>query len=321
MYLRAMMFRNRNRVLPLALTVAFCAMAFVVSAQKRQTMPSAVLVKNKCTNCIMYDTLCQFQYGDIVLTEDSITFLNMKCIHDYDDQDIQYSFLHDTYLIFSFPNGKKYTMELFDYFSSFVPQYAPIIYRRDWGNTLPIHAKFGNDWTKSLKKFVKKWNSYADQGEVVLNIIQSGPNYSRMIQIQGKDTVFVASHYDTDIDLQFDPDFDRIEIVDGDTIFRVPEFFPKFPGGADSLRAYLQRAKRWPDNPFLDVTGTVLVEFVVEKDGSVTQPRVKVSLFPEFHDEEALRVVQSMPKWEPATVNGVPVRCYYQMPVTWSWPW
>ena len=318
MYLRAMMSRNRNRVLPLALTVAFCAMAFVVSAQKRQTMPSAVLVKNKCTNCIMYDTLCQFQYGDIVLTEDSITFLNMKCIHDYDDQSIQYSFLHDTYLIFSFPNGKKYTMELFDFFSSFVPQYAPIIYRRDWGNTLPIDAKFGNDWTKSLKKFVKKWNSYADQEEVVLNIIQSGPNYSRMIQIQGKDTLVVLeTWFDVDLQLELD-DSDFMfgsEIVDGDTICRFPEYFPRFPGGTDSLKAFLLRETQYPDDPFLDVTGTVLVDFIVEKDGSVTSPRVIVPLCPDC-DKEACRVIQSMPKWEPATVNGVSVRCHYQVPVT-----
>ncbi len=152
---------KRNILQPMALTVVFCAMVFVVSAQKSQKMPSAILVKNKCINCIMFDTICQFQYGDIVLTVDSITFRNMKCIHDYDDQDTRYSFLHNTYLIFSFPNGKKYTMELFNYFSSYVPQYAPIIYRRDWGNTLPIDAKFGKDWSKSLEKFVEKWNSYS----------------------------------------------------------------------------------------------------------------------------------------------------------------
>lgn len=161
MYLRGMMFRNQNSVLTLALAVAFCAMAFVVSAQKRQTIPSAVLVKNKCTNCIMfmYDTLCQFQYGDIVLTEDSITFKDMDCIYHCVDSGI--SFLKGTYLIFSFPNGNRYMMELFSYFSSFVPQYSPIIFRVDWGNTLPLQPTFSKkDWTKSLKKFVKKWNSY-----------------------------------------------------------------------------------------------------------------------------------------------------------------
>ena len=180
-----MMIRNRNILLSVALTVVFCAVAFVMSAQKSQKMPSAILVKNKCINCIMFDTICQFQYGDIVLTVDSITFRNMKCIHDYDDQDTRYGFLHNTYLIFSFPNGKKYTMELFDWYSSFIPEYARVIYRRDWGNTLPIDPTFfQKDWTKSLKKFVKKWNSYQGQEEVVLNILECGANYSRMIQIQ-----------------------------------------------------------------------------------------------------------------------------------------
>lgn len=312
-----MISRNRNKVLPLALTVAFCAMLFVVSAQKRQTMPSAVLVKNKCVNCIKFDTICQFQYGDVVLTEDSITFRNIKCIHYYDDQDSWRSFLHDTYLIFSFPKGKRYTMELFDWYSSFVPQYAPIIYRRDWGNTLPIQAKFGKDWSKSLQKFVKKWNSYADQEEAVLNIIECGPYYSRTIQIQGKDTLVVL---DTKfvVDWPLEPDdsdfmFDS-EIVDGDTICRFPEYFPRFPGGIDSLNAFLLRETQYPNDPFLDVTGTVVVQFLVEKDGSVTLPQVIVPLYPDC-DKEAFRVIQLMPKWEPATVNGVPVRCFYQVPV------
>ena len=313
-----MMSRNRNRVLPLALTVAFCAMLFVVSAQKRQTMPSAVLVHNKCYRCYEFDTLCQFKYGDIVLTEDSITFKDMDCIYHCFDSGIR--FFNGTYLIFFLPNGNRYMMELFNYVSSFVPKYAPIIYRRDWGNTLPIHAKFGNDWTKSLKKFVKKWNSYADQEEVVLNIIQCGPNYSRTLIVQGTDTVVVGEG-SYDADLQFDlPEPDDsdymlgVDIIDGDTIFLFPEFFPKFPGGTDSLNAFLLRETRYPDDPFLDVSGTVLVEFIVEKDGSVTSPQVIVSLYPDC-DKEAYRVIQSMPKWEPATVNGVPVRCHYQVPV------
>lgn len=167
-----------------------------------------------------------------------------------------------------------------------------------------------------LAQDLPKLPSDSNREKVVLNIIECGANYTRTIQIQGEDTIVVWEG-DHDTDLQLDPDFERIEIVDGDTIFHVPEIFPKFPGGADSLSAYLQREKRWHGNPFLDVAGTVLVEFVVERDGSVTQPRVKVSLYPEFHDKEALRVIQSMPKWEPATVNGTPVRCYYQVPVTW----
>lgn len=152
------MIQNRNILLSVVLIIVFCAMVLVVSAQKRQKLPSAMLVKNKCVNCIRLDTICQFQYEDILLTEDSITFKDMDCI--YQAYESGYRFFTGTYLVFSFPNGKKHTMELFNYVSSFVPQYAPIIYRRGWGNTLPIHAKFGKDWSKSLKKFVKKWNSY-----------------------------------------------------------------------------------------------------------------------------------------------------------------
>jgi hypothetical protein len=153
-----MMIHNRNILVPVVLTIVFCAMVLVVSAQKAQNTPSAVLLHEQCRKCTRYDTLCQFQYGDIVLTEDSITFKDMGCI--YQAYESGYRFFTGTYLVFSFPNGKKHTMELFNYVSSYVPQYAPIIYRRGWGNTLPIHAKFGKDWSKSLKKFVKKWNSY-----------------------------------------------------------------------------------------------------------------------------------------------------------------
>ena len=211
-------------------------------------------------------------------------------------------------------------MELFNYFSSYVPQYAPIIYRRDWGNTLPIHAKFGKDWSKSLKKFVKKWNSYQGQEEVVLNIFECGTNHSRWIQVQGNDTIVIGEGYH-DTDLEFDlpspenPDFTLIaDITDGDTIYRFPEHFPTFSGGIDSLNAFLLRETHYPNDPFLDAVGTVLVRFVVEKDGSVRNPVVKTSLHPKC-DEEAVRVILSMPKWHPGTVRGIPVRCYYEVPV------
>jgi protein TonB len=65
------------------------------------------------------------------------------------------------------------------------------------------------------------------------------------------------------------------------------------------------------------ITGTVLVEFVVEKDGQVTNAKVKVPLFPEC-DKEAVLVVMSMPKWKPGKNMGKPVRCFYQVPVTFK---
>ena len=94
------------------------------------------------------------------------------------------------------------------------------------------------------------------------------------------------------------------------------EEMPEFPEGMDSLQAFLVREIQYPqvakDN---GITGTVLVEFVVEKDGSVTNAVVKVPLFPEC-DKEACRAVMSMPKWKPGKNMGKPVRCYYQVPIT-----
>lgn len=94
------------------------------------------------------------------------------------------------------------------------------------------------------------------------------------------------------------------------------ENMPEFPGGKDSLTAYIQRELKYPQLAKENgITGTVLVEFVVEKDGRVTNGKVKIPLFPDC-DEEALRVVMSMPRWKPAINLGKPVRCFYQVPVS-----
>jgi protein TonB len=96
------------------------------------------------------------------------------------------------------------------------------------------------------------------------------------------------------------------------------EEMPMFPGGQDSLYAYLQREIKYPlvakENR---ITGTVLVEFVVEKDGRLTNGKVKVPLFPDC-DVEALRGVMSMPRWTPGKNMGKPVRCFYQVPVSFK---
>lgn len=124
------------------------------------------------------------------------------------------------------------------------------------------------------------------------------------------------------------PDFGEIDVTDDyegfietDDYYEKPpmlfvEEMPEFPGGMDSLYAFLAREIQYPpiakDN---GITGTVLVEFVVEDDGRVTNAKVKVPLFPEC-DKEAVRAVMSMPKWKPGKNMGKPVRCYYQVPVT-----
>jgi len=101
-----------------------------------------------------------------------------------------------------------------------------------------------------------------------------------------------------------------------DSPLRFTEEMPEFPGGADSLKAFLAREIQYPPVAKNNgIRGTVLIEFVVEKDGRVTNAKVKVPLFPEC-DKEAVRGVMSMPKWKPGRNMGKPVRCYFQIPIT-----
>jgi TonB family protein len=101
-----------------------------------------------------------------------------------------------------------------------------------------------------------------------------------------------------------------------DSPMKFVEEMPEFPGGMDSLQAFLAREIQYPPVAKNNgITGTVLIEFVVEKDGSVANAKVKVPLFPEC-DKEACRAVMSMPKWKPGKNMGKPVRCYFQVPVT-----
>lgn len=93
------------------------------------------------------------------------------------------------------------------------------------------------------------------------------------------------------------------------------EEMPEFPGGIDSLTAFLQREIVYPPIAKENgINGTVLIEFVVERDGRVTHGKVKVPLFPDC-DVEALRVVMSMPRWKPGKNLGKPIRCFYMVPV------
>ena len=93
------------------------------------------------------------------------------------------------------------------------------------------------------------------------------------------------------------------------------ESSPQFPGGPDSLNAFIDENIQYPESVLNgSVQGIVLVEFVVNKDGSVSDAKVKIPLSPEC-DAEAVRVVSLLPKWKPAEIKGEPVRSFYQVPV------
>ena len=98
-------------------------------------------------------------------------------------------------------------------------------------------------------------------------------------------------------------------------VFDVVEEMPHFPGGAAALQAFLSSNTKYPvvaqEN---GVQGRVIVSFVVERDGSITDVRVLRSVDPSL-DREASRVVRSMPRWSPGKQNGSAVRVKYTVPV------
>ena len=105
------------------------------------------------------------------------------------------------------------------------------------------------------------------------------------------------------------------EASDEGEIFQVVEEMPEFPGGMEKLLEYLSRNIKYPTiAQEQGIQGKSIIEFVVNKDGSIVDPKVVRSLHPKC-DEEAMRVIKAMPKWKPGKQRGKPVRVKYTVPV------
>ena len=90
---------------------------------------------------------------------------------------------------------------------------------------------------------------------------------------------------------------------------------PSFPGGLNGLMTFLSQNMVYPVTAQENgVQGRVIVSFVVETDGSITDVKVARSVDP-FLDREAMRIVKAMPKWTPGKKDGKPVRVKYTVPV------
>jgi periplasmic protein TonB len=106
------------------------------------------------------------------------------------------------------------------------------------------------------------------------------------------------------------------EVSDEEEIFQVVEQMPEFPGGMQKLLEYLGKNIHYPTMAQENgIQGKCIIEFVVNKDGSIVDPKVVKSLDPSC-DKEAMRVVKSMPKWKPGLQRGKPVRVRYTVPVS-----
>jgi TonB family protein len=103
---------------------------------------------------------------------------------------------------------------------------------------------------------------------------------------------------------------------DDSKIYDVAEEMPEFPGGMEALMKFLQQNLNYPTRAKANgIQGRVMVTFVVEKDGSISNQKVKKAIDEDL-DREALRICASMPKWNPGRIKGKAVRVKYTVPIT-----
>lgn len=104
-------------------------------------------------------------------------------------------------------------------------------------------------------------------------------------------------------------------LYEGERVFMVLSEMPEFPGGQSALMNYLESSIKYPEDALRDsIQGRVIVQFVVEKDGSVSNPRVVRSVSPSL-DAEAVRIVLQMPRWTPGKDMGTARRFRFSVPV------
>lgn len=170
---------------------------------------------------------------------------------------------------------------------------------------------------KSSVKFtapvIKKDEEVKEEDEIKLDEVQKSDKAVGAFTVEGNDEVGGAV-------LKAKEDIAAPEppkhVVEETKIFTVVEQMPMFPGGDPALMGYLRDNIHYPTVAAENgVQGRVVVGFVVERDGSITDVNIIRSVDPSL-DREAMRVVKSMPRWTPGKQNGSAVRVKYQVPVT-----
>lgn len=105
-----------------------------------------------------------------------------------------------------------------------------------------------------------------------------------------------------------------------DDVFATVEVMPEYPGGIEAMIKFLGENIKYPEQMVKDsIEGRVLLSFVIEKDGSITEIQELKSPHPVLTDE-AIRVVKLMPKWTPGKMRGKTVRVKFMLPVSFQIP-
>ncbi len=141
----------------------------------------------------------------------------------------------------------------------------------------------------------------------VLNIVDDDVELDEELDIED-------SEIDEDTEVEFDISLEEEESDDA-PVFFIVEDMPEFPGGDLALRKFIVESVKYPSIASENgIQGRVYVQFVVGTDGKVSQVKVARGVDPNL-DKEAVRVVQSMPKWKPGKQRGKSVKVSYTVPI------
>ncbi|MCX6220575.1 MAG: M56 family metallopeptidase [Bacteroidia bacterium] len=103
-----------------------------------------------------------------------------------------------------------------------------------------------------------------------------------------------------------------------DQVFTIVDQMPEFPGGEPALKTYIGKNIKYPDDAVkTGIQGKVFVNFVIDKDGNIVNPKIVRSINPSL-DKEALRVIGTLPKWTPGKHKGKKVDVSYTVPISFK---
>ena len=127
-----------------------------------------------------------------------------------------------------------------------------------------------------------------------------------------------AENVEGNVEAKFEEPVQEVEVEDVNKVFLVVEQPPEFEGGLEAMYKYLAKNVKYPASARrMNIEGSVFVGFVVDADGRISEAAIIKGISADC-DKEALRVVQSMPKWRPGKQSGRPVRVKYVLPIKYK---
>ena len=178
-------------------------------------------------------------------------------------------------------------------------------YRPEYESITTPPSSFKSEIRRLLGS-MKKWTPAKKQGRAIRFKMESSLylfDYAKVLKEREDENKALKESEDSEI---------LWEESNKNKVYDFVEEMPSFPGGLEAMFEWIQRNQKKPEG---DPVGRCILKFVVEKDGSLSGIRVVRSSGNEKLDEESIRLVKTMPRWNPGKQNGENVRCRFTLDI------